>query len=308
MLNEATIRSFLTAARTHSMTEAARRLFLSQQAVSKHLARLEQDLDCTLFHRERGNLKLTEAGQLYYDAFCQAEQAVQAARRETARRALDRNADLVIAHIELLDTYRFFKSLYRDFQMLHAEVRITYKSSSDRELISWLMEDKADLAFLFQEETAGRPELECLVVDQLQELLVVSSDHPLARPDATYLDFREEPVFYGPAPGEEDTVARRLVDMGFRRDRLVPTENLLSSCASVEQRMGVTFLTDCCRLLSSAAFRTYPTNHTTALVMAWRRSNRKRALRQFVEHVRERQLPHIRRRSGGNPEGGRAHG
>lgn len=288
LLSEATIRSFLTAARTHSMTRAAQQLFLSQQAVSKHLARLEQDLDCTLFYRERGNLRMTEAGELYYRAFAQAEAVLEETRGEVARRALDRSTDLVIAHIELLDTYRVFKNFYRDFQWEYPEIRITYKSSTDRELLTWLMEDKADLAFLFEKETIGRPELEYVEMERLHEMLVVSADHPLATDQATYLDFRDEPVFYSPVPGEEETMAHRMQAMGFPADRLVPTENILSSCASVEQMMGVTFFTDCCRLLSSAAFRAYPTNQTTALVLAWRKGSRKRTLRRFLDYVRAR--------------------
>ena len=42
MISETLVRSFLTLARTKNVTEAARQLYLSQQAVSKHLARLEE--------------------------------------------------------------------------------------------------------------------------------------------------------------------------------------------------------------------------------------------------------------------------
>ena len=44
MVNETTVRSFLTLVRVGSFTEAAKRLFLSQQAVSTQVAKLEQDL------------------------------------------------------------------------------------------------------------------------------------------------------------------------------------------------------------------------------------------------------------------------
>ena len=60
------IRCFLEAAHSGSFTEAAKQLFLSQQAVSKQVAKLEQDLECTLLSRERGKLVLTVVGQFYY--------------------------------------------------------------------------------------------------------------------------------------------------------------------------------------------------------------------------------------------------
>ena len=68
MVNETTVRSFLTLVRVGSFTEAAKRLFLSQQAVSKQVAKLEQDLDCTLLNRERGKLVLTDAGWEVHNA------------------------------------------------------------------------------------------------------------------------------------------------------------------------------------------------------------------------------------------------
>ena len=65
MVNETTVKSFLTLVRVGSFTEAAKQLFLSQQAVSKQVAKLEQDLNCTLLNRERGKLVLTDVGKLY---------------------------------------------------------------------------------------------------------------------------------------------------------------------------------------------------------------------------------------------------
>ena len=53
MVNETTVKSFLTLVRVGSFTEAAKQLFLSQQAVSKQVAKLEQDLECTLLSRAR---------------------------------------------------------------------------------------------------------------------------------------------------------------------------------------------------------------------------------------------------------------
>ena len=80
MISETLVRSFLTLARTKNVTEAARQLYLSQQAVSKHLARLEEDLDCILFRRERGGMVLTDEGEIYYEAFSHMEDTLTAAR------------------------------------------------------------------------------------------------------------------------------------------------------------------------------------------------------------------------------------
>lgn len=49
MINDLMIKSFLALTDTLNFTNAAKRLYLSQQAVSKHIAKLEDELECQLF-------------------------------------------------------------------------------------------------------------------------------------------------------------------------------------------------------------------------------------------------------------------
>lgn len=53
---------FLEIAESGSFTHAAKKLYVSQQGLSKSIKALEKDLGCRLFHREGSQLKLTNAG------------------------------------------------------------------------------------------------------------------------------------------------------------------------------------------------------------------------------------------------------
>src|SRR5215208_1389456 len=57
------LQAFVVAAEERSMTAAARRLHLSQQAVSRMVATLEGRLGAELFERAAGGLELTSAGE-----------------------------------------------------------------------------------------------------------------------------------------------------------------------------------------------------------------------------------------------------
>ena len=50
-----------------SISEAARRMNLSQPPLSYHMKMLEQELGVTLFHRGKKNIELTSAGKLLYE-------------------------------------------------------------------------------------------------------------------------------------------------------------------------------------------------------------------------------------------------
>ena len=63
MLNN-NLRIFITAAETESLTEAAKKLYVSQPAISQAIKKLEEELNVRLFIRsKRSSLKLTEAGK-----------------------------------------------------------------------------------------------------------------------------------------------------------------------------------------------------------------------------------------------------
>lgn len=57
--------AFDAAARTGSFTAAAKELVLTQGAISRQINALEEQLNVTLFHRHKQNIRLTEVGKSY---------------------------------------------------------------------------------------------------------------------------------------------------------------------------------------------------------------------------------------------------
>lgn len=64
MLTDFRLKVFLTAAQQKSFTRAARELNISQPAVSQNVAELEQQVGDTLFERGRGEVTLTQKGEI----------------------------------------------------------------------------------------------------------------------------------------------------------------------------------------------------------------------------------------------------
>ena len=61
------LRMFREVVDAGSISEAARRMNLSQPPLSYHMKMLEQELGVTLFHRGKKNIELTTAGKLLYE-------------------------------------------------------------------------------------------------------------------------------------------------------------------------------------------------------------------------------------------------
>jgi len=62
------LRVFHAVADAGSLTHAGEQLHLSQSAISRQIRGLEEQLNCTLFHRHARGLLLTEQGELLYEA------------------------------------------------------------------------------------------------------------------------------------------------------------------------------------------------------------------------------------------------
>ncbi len=81
------LKTFHAAAQAGSLTKAAEMLGLSQSAVSRQIAALEEDLGATLFHRHARGLIRTEPGNLLFEAAKEiaAKAAIAQARVRDAR-------------------------------------------------------------------------------------------------------------------------------------------------------------------------------------------------------------------------------
>lgn len=66
-MNFRSCKYFLTVCEMGSINAAARKLYISQQSLSQHIRRLEEELGVTLFHRD-SPLTLTQAGRCYQRA------------------------------------------------------------------------------------------------------------------------------------------------------------------------------------------------------------------------------------------------
>src|SRR6478752_7326009 len=78
---EARLRAFAAIVRTQSLTRAAAELYVSQPAVSKHLASLEAELASPLVVRGRRSAELTPAGEVLADYVLRAEALLATGRR-----------------------------------------------------------------------------------------------------------------------------------------------------------------------------------------------------------------------------------
>ncbi|MDR3209287.1 MAG: LysR family transcriptional regulator, partial [Oscillospiraceae bacterium] len=103
MINETTIKCFLTLCETLSFTETARLLYMTQQAVSKYISKLEDDLGFKLFVRTHHYVRRTRAGENYYTLFAALAQDLRGVSETTRAYYASLPDSLKIGYLEWLE-------------------------------------------------------------------------------------------------------------------------------------------------------------------------------------------------------------
>lgn len=82
ILNEIKIKYFLVLAEYLNFSAAAKALHITQQALSKQISQLEQELDCVLFTRTPRGVALTQAGEVMQKTFYGFQRGIEQAMVE----------------------------------------------------------------------------------------------------------------------------------------------------------------------------------------------------------------------------------
>lgn len=159
-----------------TVTAAARRLGISQPAVSRLLAQLEGNLGLTLFERRGGRVRPTaEAERLnskldrLFDALTYLDGVDPS---DPSSQPLRLAAPPTIGH-------RFLTATMASFMKMNPGQVISLETCTSNGLVSRLVDDTIDLGFTLAEQTHSAMEL--IPFHRALAVCVMAADHPLAR-------------------------------------------------------------------------------------------------------------------------------
>jgi DNA-binding transcriptional LysR family regulator len=164
-------------AETRHFTQAAEQLNVAQPTLSKQVRVLEAELGTPLFERARGNVTLTQAGELL----------VPLARRilsdvETARRQVRELAGLQRGRLRLGATPSLITGLLADaltdFRTQLPGIELQVQESGSQDLVRRLHDGDLDMALLIASRHTGDPSLVTTPILREDLVVVNSVDRP----------------------------------------------------------------------------------------------------------------------------------
>lgn len=132
-----------------SITEASRKLFISQSALSQYIKRIEVKLGIKIFDRRFSPLVLTEAGEIYYKSL----EEIMAIEEDTLKQIEDLNnlkrGEVVVGSTDYL-AYSLLSKVLKSFNKKYPGINIRLLEGKTSELNEAALEGKCDFSLTYR--------------------------------------------------------------------------------------------------------------------------------------------------------------
>lgn len=190
-----------------SLTKAARRLGISQSALSKWLFDLEQEIGQLLVVRSKNGVIFTEAGQIYLDGCRACMDAAVEIRRELEALSQKPRQRILLGGSPIRGAQAFAK-IFSDFHSRYPDVDLQFISEKNPDLTKMLLEGELTMSLLGAMVTS-MPNLEYLKFMDEELLLMIPKDHPLSYDYASLEPNKPYPVIDLRGLGDTPLLANR---------------------------------------------------------------------------------------------------
>ncbi|MGE6790750.1 transcriptional regulator, LysR family [Pseudomonas guineae] len=213
----ATLNAFIAIAELGSFSEAAERLHLTQPAVSKRIASLEQQLNVRLFDRLGREVSLTEAGRALLPRAYQILNVLDDTRRALTNLNGEISGRLTLATSHHIGLHRL-PPLLRTFTRAHPQVALDIQFLDSEVAYEEVLHGRAELAVITLAPETREPVHAVPVWDDPLDF-VAAPEHELARNGAISLaDIAHHPAVF---PGG-NTFTHHIVQRLFEAQGLTP--------------------------------------------------------------------------------------
>lgn len=199
--------SFLAVAEAGSISEAAKRLFVTQPAVSAEIASLEHALGVRLFFRTNRGVRLTPEGAVLYEYVKKAFSLI-AAGEEKLRELGGLKAGLLRIGASDMALRFFLLDYLADFRARYPDVRLSVASAPTPATLSALRDGQIDFGVVSEPFDTEDDDIVLIPVREIRDIFIASEEFGIAhRTRVEKRDLAEYPLIML----EEKTSTRRYV-------------------------------------------------------------------------------------------------
>ena len=204
------LKAFIAVAESASFTEASERLFLTQPAVSKRIAALEEELGAPLFDRIGRTVTLTEAGETLLPRARRILDEVKESRQAISNLSGEVAGELSFGTSHHIGLHRL-PPILRAFNQAHPQVELDIHFYDSEDACREVAHGNLALALITLPSELEGP-LEQLVVWDDPLAVIVANDHPMAGGHTSIDELINQPAIFP----SKNTYTRQLIDEALK--------------------------------------------------------------------------------------------
>lgn len=241
-MNKNQLEQFICVAKENSLTKAAEKLFISQQALSKNISALEKSLGIKLFVRSEKGMELTKVGEQIFPVAQSLLMKIRS-HEDIIHGIIERNRNT----LSLLFEHAFmafviqpsFYSKIGDFRTISQTAGSYSKCERD------LLNGKFDLA-LVQKPRAVAEGLEYIPITSGRPVILMNRNHYLARNDFVRIADLKDVAQILPEAGQNAMrqYIQSCIEEGFYPNVVMTSGDLEVILRSIEENVGICVSTE----------------------------------------------------------------
>jgi len=182
------LKGFCHTVQNGSMSAAAKKMGLSQGAVSLQIQSLEKKLGVALFKRDKNKVALTKEGHLFYaHAAPRIHGADELLSDFIKKIKQEKNHTIKIAANNASICYILPKYI-KKFENLHPQVNFEIRNIPRQDALKNLRDDEVDMLIYSMQLHEVPSELDFIPIVRYQPILLTKKDHPLAKKKKVTMD------------------------------------------------------------------------------------------------------------------------
>lgn len=290
MINEERIRLFLSLAETLNFTETANRMFISQQAVSKHISQLEKDLGFKLFIRSTHSVALTAAGERCQSFFGDELNRRTAFIEEERKEQLRRSKALRIGYNNWLDFGNPISSTSVRFSGLYPDITLIPERQPPDVLQKKLRSSELDIMLILKRLILNSNHFRIVELTNFPISVIIKKD---LLPDAGATSLRELSDFpilinsFASEISSETTsrAKREMAQCGLTNKEIIICPNRDSVYTAVETGVGISISCSVSQVPNTIA--AIPTRAYDTLACVCMDTNERKLVKRYMSILRE---------------------
>lgn len=226
------IEYFIRVAETLNFSEAAKKLHISHQALSRQIQILEQEAGVRLLERTTTRVALTEVGRKLYDLYVPVLESMRRAQAELKEFIRYKKNTLRVGYFDGLSYPRIVAPLLRYIRSVVPDITINVRAMFIDTERAALMSDELDLAISVVTDPGEWEKMEVLTLVEEEAFILVGENHPWSgRESVTVQDIAQETLIEYDRANPEFSVYMPQIKAGMR----MRVPNLETYMARIDQ-------------------------------------------------------------------------